>query len=54
MSGSVVVADVRRENNTIRARFDTLRGCRIDKIFALTEADVAELKSLGEIAGSRN
>ncbi len=54
LSGSVVVADERRESNTIRARFDTLRGCRIDKIFALTEADVAELKSLGEIAGSRN
>ena len=54
LSGSTVVADQRREKNTIRARFDTLRGCRIDKIFVLNEADVAELKSLGEIPGSRN
>lgn len=54
LSGSTVVADLRREKNTIRARFDTLRGCRIDKIFALNEADVAELKSLGEVPGSRN
>ncbi len=49
-----VTPDLRREANTIRARSDTIRGCRIDKIFALTEADVAELKSLGETPGSRN
>jgi len=49
-----VTPDLRREANTIRARSDTIRGCQINKIFALTEADVAELKSLGEIAGSRN
>ena len=42
-----VVADVRREPNKIRARFDTIRGCRIDRIFALTEHDVAELSALG-------
>jgi len=49
-----VTPDLRREVNTIRARSDTIRGCLVDKIFALTEADVAELKSLGELAGSRN
>jgi hypothetical protein len=49
-----VTPDLRREANSIRARSDTIRGCRVDKIFALTEADVAELKSLGELAGSRN
>ncbi len=49
-----VTPDLRREANTIRARSDTIRGCHIDKIFALTEADVAELKSLGETPGSRN
>ncbi len=49
-----VTPDLRREANTIRARSDTIRGCRIDKIFGLTEADVAELKSLGETPGSRN
>ncbi len=49
-----VTPDLRREANTIRARSDTIRGCQVDKIFALTEADVAELKSLGELPGSRN
>ena len=49
-----VTPDLRREANTIRARFDTIRGCQVNKIFALTEADAAELKALGEIAGSRN
>ncbi len=49
-----VTPDLRREANTIRARSDTIRGCQVDKIFALTKADVAELKSLGEVAGSRN
>ncbi len=51
---SRVTPDLRREANTIRARSDTIRGCQIDKIFALTEADVAELKALGEMPGSRN
>jgi len=49
-----IVADLRRERNTIRARFDTIRGCRIRKIFSLTEAEAAELKQLGESPGSRN
>ena len=51
---SQVVADKRRDLNRINARFDTIRGCRIEKIFALTEADMAELKTLGESPGSRN
>lgn len=54
LSDTQVVADVRRERNTIRARFDTIRGCRIQKIFTLTEGEVAELKTLGESPGSRN
>jgi hypothetical protein len=51
---SHVVADRRRDLNRINARFDTIRGCRIEKIFALTEADMTELKTLGESPGSRN
>lgn len=54
LNESRVTPDLRREANTIRPRFDTIRGCQVDKIFALTEADVAELKALGESAGSRN
>ncbi len=54
LNESRVTPDLRREANTIRARFDTIRGCHVSKIFVLTEADVAELKSIGEFPGSRN
>jgi hypothetical protein len=43
-----VVADKRWEANKIRARFDTLRGCRIERIYALAEADALELESIGK------
>ena len=49
-----VTADKRWDNNTIRARFDTLRGCRIARIYGLTDAEAEELKQLGEAPGSRN
>ena len=49
-----IVADKRWDANTVRARFDTIRGCRIDKIYALTEAEAAELRNIGEAPGSRN
>ncbi len=49
-----VVADVRRSGNTISARADTLRGCRIENIYPLTEAEVVELRDIGESPGSRN
>jgi hypothetical protein len=49
-----IVADVRRDAHSIRARFDTIRGCRIHRIFALRDDEVAELESIGEAVGSRN
>ncbi len=49
-----IVADQRWDANTIRARFDTLRGCRIDKIYALSEEQAEELENIGEAPGSRN
>lgn len=49
-----VVPDKRDSSNTIRARFDTLRGCRIANIYPLTEDEVAELRDIGESPGSRN
>jgi hypothetical protein len=49
-----VVADIRRDGSAIRAGFDTLRGCRIDKLFELSEGEVAELQNIGESPGSRN
>jgi len=49
-----IVADKRWDSNNIRSRFDTIRGCRIHQIYALTEAEVAELENIGEAPGSRN
>jgi hypothetical protein len=49
-----VVADQRNFGNTVRAKFDTLRGCRIAKLYPLTEDEVAELEAIGESPGSRN
>ena len=49
-----VTPDRRWESNVIRARFDTIRGCRIDTIYALNEAEEVELRQLGKAPGSRN
>jgi hypothetical protein len=49
-----ITPDKRWDSNTVRARFDTIRGCRIAKIYGLTEAEVAEIENIGEAPGSRN
>lgn len=49
-----ITPDKRWDTNTIRARFDTIRGCRIAAIYALDEAEAAELENIGEAPGSRN
>jgi uncharacterized protein DUF6491 len=49
-----ITPDKRWETNTVRARFDTIRGCRIANIYALNEAEAVELKNIGEAPGSRN
>jgi hypothetical protein len=49
-----IVPDQRWDASKIRARFDTIRGCRVAKIYALTEAEIAELENIGEAPGSRN
>jgi hypothetical protein len=54
LADKVVTADKRWESTRIRARFDTIRGCRIGEIFALREEDTLELNNLGESPGSRN
>jgi hypothetical protein len=51
---SRVVPDERRVRNTVYARTGTIRGCRINTIYALTEAEAEELDSLGTAPGSRN
>ncbi len=47
-----VKPDYRREAHVIRARFDTVRGCRIDKIYPVNEGQAEELKSLGDAPGA--
>lgn len=49
-----VVPDQRKSGNTVYAKFDTIRGCRIARMFPLSEADIAELETIGESPGSRN
>jgi Family of unknown function (DUF6491) len=49
-----IIPDERRSANTISSRFDTIRGCRIHRIYELTEADLAELENLGAAPGSHN
>ena len=49
-----IVADERYDPNVIRAKFDTLRGCRIAAIYALNEADVAEVRNIGDPPGATN
>jgi len=51
---STIVPDKRRDMGAVRARFDTIRGCRIHKIYALTEDEAEELRNLGEAPGERN
>ena len=51
---SRIVADERWDANVVRARFDTIRGCRIGKLYTLSEEDVAELENIGEAPGKRN
>lgn len=49
-----ITPDRRWDANTVSVKFDTIRGCRIDKIYGLDEAEVAELENIGEAPGSRN
>ncbi len=49
VSGGMV--DVRDNHNVFRARFDTIRGCRIGKIYEITEAQREELTALGDAPG---
>lgn len=49
-----IVADERRDAGAIQARFETLRGCRIHRIYALSPDEADELRNLGEAPGERN
>ena len=45
------MVDIRRDNNYLRARFDTIRGCRISTIYEITDDQREELKALGDAPG---
>jgi len=45
------MVDVRQNRNVLHAKFDTIRGCKISRIFELTDAQSAELKVLGDAPG---
>ena len=49
-----IKADRRYDPNVMRQGMDTLRGCRIHKIYPLTEAQLLELEALMETTGSGN
>ena len=51
-NSTFISADETFRHNVLRARFDRIRGCRIGRIFALTEDDLRELKQLGVGAGT--
>ena len=48
---SRIKADVRREHKVIRARSDTIRGCRIKTLYKLNPGQAAELRTLGDAPG---
>lgn len=42
-----ISADDTYEHSTLRANYDRMRGCRLNRIFALTKEDVIDLEQLG-------
>ena len=51
---TTITADRRHDRHTMRRGLDTLRGCRIDKIYPLTEAQAQEIEALAKTAGGGN
>ena len=49
-----ITPDRRYDHNVMRRGIDTLRGCRIDKMYPLTEAQALELETLVKGAGDGN
>ena len=48
-----VTPDIRRNRNVLRAREDTIRGCRIHRLYAIDEGHAEELQSLGKAPGDK-
>ncbi len=45
------MVDIRRDPARVRARFDTIRGCIIGKIYEITKEQREELRQLGDAPG---
>ena len=43
--------DERSDTTWLRAKFDTIRGCRIGKFYAITEEQRREIRDLGDAPG---
>lgn len=39
--------DIRYERNTVRARFDTFRGCKVDRLYEISRGMASEIQNLG-------
>ncbi len=48
---SEVTPDIRYDKNILRSRVDTIRGCRIGRIYAIDKGQAEELQSLGDPPG---
>ena len=46
-----VTPDIRYEKNILRSRLDTIRGCRIGRIYAIDKGQAEELRNLGKPPG---
>ena len=49
-----ITPDRRYDHNVMRRGIDTLRGCRIDRMYPLTEAQALEIEALVKTADSGN
>jgi len=45
------MVDYRHDPSILRTKFDTIRGCHIDKIYELTEEQRKEIEDLGDAPG---
>jgi len=50
----VITPDRRWDLKALRPRVDTIRGCRIVKIYGLTETELVELKNIGAAPGEHS
>jgi hypothetical protein len=46
-----ITPDIRHDANVIYAKFDTIRGCRIKKIYPVNDGQAQELTTLGDAPG---